>query len=430
MVVPASGGTPSPATVLDAKRGDAAHVYPDFLPDGNHFVFVARNVDPEKTVVCLGDLSSRETKPLFRSDSAAVWAPPGYLLFAREGSLYAQAFDPKRLTVEGEPKNLARSVRFSTDSNGLAVSASENILAYRVWQHEHKLAWVDRTGREVGTLGQVADYESVEISPDAQHVAVAIRDPARGQNLDIWVLDLARGNATRVTSDRFDEFHPVWSPDGQRLVYTSDRLGYYDLYSRPWGGGPEEIVLQTKWDKTVSDITRDGSSLLFVGSPAGHGEDLWVMSLAGTREPKPITQTPTFVELGPRLSPDGRWIAFGSNESGHSEIYVQPFPSGPKKLASEGGGTDPIWRRDGKELFYVGMEDKLMAVAVSWRGSAPEFGVPRPLFELREAGTTLFSQRQYDVAPNGERFLVVRRMGEERSDPLIVDVNWTARLKH
>jgi Tol biopolymer transport system component len=427
-VVSASGGATSPATVLDTTRGDANHAYPAFLPDGTHFVFVARNVDPEKTVIALGDLSSRETRPLFRSDSAAVWGPPGYLFFAREGVLFAQPFDPRRLQVVGEPKSFARNVRFSTDSNGIALSASGNVLAYGLWQHEHRLAWVDRKGREQGTLGQVADYEGVEVSPDGQRVAASIRDPSRGQNLDVWVLDVARGNATRVTTERSDEFNPVWTPDGEKLFYVSDRHGYYDVYSRPASGGPEEVVLQTKWDKQITDLTRDGSSLLFHGHPSGHGEDLWLAPLAGSKEPKPLTRTPEFAELSARTSPDGRWMAFTSNESGHNEIYVQAFPSGQKKLASEGGGAHPVWRRDGKELFYVAIDGRLTAVSVSIRGGALELGVPQPLFELRAAGTTLFAERQYDVGPDGERFLVVRRVGEERSDPLVVDVNWASRL--
>jgi hypothetical protein len=430
MVVSASGGVPSPATVLDKTRGDAAHVFPTFLPDGNHFVFVARNVDPEKTVIALGDLSSRETRALFRSDSEAVWAPPGYLLFAREGVLFAQRFDPKRLKVDGEAQSLSRNVRFSTDSNGIALSASGNMLAYSLWPHDHKLVWVDRRGRELGTLGQVADYESVEISPDGRRIATSIRDAARGHNLDVWVLDIARGNATRISTERSDEFHPIWTPDGERLIYISDRLGYYDLYSLSANGGPEEVILQTKWDKGATDVRRDGSSLIFFGSPSGHGEDLWLLPLTGSKEPKPLTQTPDFAELSARLSPDGRWMAFSSNESGHSEFYVQPFPSGPKRQASEGGGALPLWRRDGKELFYVATDDRLTSVAVSVRGAAVEFSVPQPLFELRAAGTTLFAERQYDVAPDGERFLVARRVGEERSDPVVVDFNWESRLKH
>jgi Tol biopolymer transport system component len=429
-VVSASGGAASLATALDQARGDASHGYPSFLPDGTHFVFVARNVDPEKTVIALGDLSSKETRPLFRSDSAAVWAPPSYLLFAREGALFAQAFEPKSLRTIGEPKTLARNIRYSTDSNGIALSASENTLAYSLWQHEHRLAWVDRKGREQGNLGQVADYEAVEFSPDGRRVAVSIRDPSRGQNLDVWVLDVGRGNATRLTTERSDEFNAVWTPDGQRLFYVSDRHGYYDLYSRPASGGPEEVVLQMKWDKLLSDVTRDGASLIFHGSPSGHGEDLWLAPLAGSKEPKPLTQTPGFAELNARISPDGRWMAFSSNESGHNEIYVQPFPSGQKKPASEGGGSRPVWRRDGKELFYVGIDDRVMAVSVSVRGGVLELGVPQPLFELRAVGTTLFAVRQYDVAPDGERFLVVRRVGNERSDPLVVDMNWSSRLKN
>src|SRR5262249_44856678 len=208
-----------------------------------------------------------------------------------------------------------------------------------------------------------------------------------------------------------------------------DRQGYYDLYSRSSNGGPEDVVIQTKWDKVICDVRRDGSSLIFFGSPSGHGEDLWQLPLTGAKEPKPVTQTPEVAELSARLSPDGHWMASSSNEPGHPEIYVQPFPSGQKRLVSEGGGVFPVWRRDGKELFYISTDDRLMSVAVSVRGAALEFGVPQPLFEVRAAGTTLFAERQYDVAPDGERFLVARRTEAERSDPLVVEFNWTSRLK-
>ena len=260
-------------------------------------------------------------------------------------------------------------------------------------------------------------------------VAVSIRDAARGQNLDVWVLDVVRGNGTRITTERSDEFHAVWSPDGEKLILRLRSRGYYDIYSRPADGGREEVVLRTKWDKLIWDISRDARSLLFTGAPSNHGDDLWLLPLNGGGEPQRLTQTPDFEELSPQVSPDGHWIAFSSDESGHEEIYVQAFPSSQKKLASEGGGSFPMWRRDGKELFYIGTDDRLMAVSISVRGGALELGVPQPLFELRAAGSSVFAQRQYNVAPDGERFLVVRRIGEARSDPLIVDMNWSSRLK-
>jgi len=426
--VSASGGTASPATELDTARGDATHFFPSFLPDGHHFVFVARNVDPEKTAVMLGDFDSRQTRPLLRADSAAVWATPGWLLFAREGSLFAQRIDPRRFAPEGEPVSIARGVRFFTDTSGAVLSSGKNALVYGLWPHERKLVWVDRRGRELGTLGAVADYDDVAISPDGRRVAAAIRDPARGQNLDVWVLDVERGTASRVTTERTDEFHPVWLPDGEQLIYMSDHAGFYDFYQRPANGGPEQVVLRTKWDKHGSDVSRDGRYLLLSGSPDGHAEDLWAMALSGPPEPKPLVRTVEFTELAAQLSPDGRWIAFSSDESGRSEIYLQPFPSGAKRLVSDGGGETPVWRRDGRELFYVAADGKLTVVAMTARGLGIEISVPQPLFELRPAGTSSYVPRQYDVAPDGERLLVVRRVGEDSSDPVVVDLNWTARL--
>ena len=306
-VVPASGGVPVPATSLDAARGDAAHLFPTFLPDGRHFVFVARNLDPEKTAIALGDLDSKASRPLFHADSFAVWAEPDSLLFAREGALMAQRFDAKSLASVGDPVPIVPNVRFMSDNNNALLSAGRGALLYGLWTHERRLVWVDRTGREVGTVGAVADYDDLSLSPDGRRVAASIRDPGRGLNLDIWVVDTERGSASRVTSERTDEFHPVWLPGGKTLAYMSDHVGFYDLYRRSAEGGAEEVVLKTAWDKVLGDLTRDGLRLLFSGAAGGSGDDLWTVALSGPAEPERVTSTPRFDELvpGPRRTGAG-----------------------------------------------------------------------------------------------------------------------------
>ena len=427
--VAASGGVPTPATTLDATRGDAAHLFPKALPDGRHFLFVARNVDPEKTQVIVGDLDSKATRPLLRADSAAVWAAPGFVLFAREGALLAQKFDAGRLAVVGDPSPVVPNVKFASDNNNAVLASGGATIVYGLWSHERRLVWVDRTGKEVGEVGAVADYDDLALSPDGTRVAVSIRDPARGFNFDVWVLDIERGAATRVTSERTDEFHPIWLPDGRSLIYMSDRAGFYDLYRRPAGGGPEQIVLRTDWDKVAWDVSGDGGRLLFHGIEGKGGEDLWSVALPGPAAPERLTNTPRFDEVAPRFSPDGRWIVFVSNESGRGEVYVQPYPAGPKRQVSEGGGSVPTWRRDGREIFFIGLDQKLNAVAVNPRGTDLEIGAPRPLFDLRTAGTIGINPNQYNPASDGQRFLVIRRVGAAGQDPIVVSLNWAAGLK-
>jgi Tol biopolymer transport system component len=236
------------------------------------------------------------------------------------------------------------------------------------------------------------------------------------------------GSGLAVSTERSDEFAPVWSPDAHRLFYGADRAGFYDIFSRPSNGGAEEATLKTNWDKWVYEVVSDGAGLLFGGSPAGHTEDIWIQPLTGDRQLKPVVETQGFIENGARLSPDGRWLAFSSNEPGRQEILIQAFPSGPKRPVSSSGGSMPVWSRDGKELYYVSADDKLTAVAVLPGPSGLGFGPPQPLFDLDPALLSAFDPRVYDVGPDG-RFLIVRGVGSDSAHPIVLDLHWTARLK-
>ncbi len=270
VAVPATGGTPQAVTALDQSRGELTHDHPAFLPDGRHFVFVAPNIDPEKTSVMLASLDSKDARRLFHADSNAVFADPGYLLFARDNAVFAWRLDPRSLTLVGDPAPAFEQVRFGSEDNFLGLSAAGTRVAYLSWIGRRRLVWVDRKGRELGTLGGIAEYADVRISPDGRKVAVALRDPSHGRNLDVWVLDAARGTGSRITAERTDEFDPAWFPDGERLVYVSSHAGFFDLYERPASGGAEKILVRSKQDKLLPTVSPDGRHLLMDVPEAGN----------------------------------------------------------------------------------------------------------------------------------------------------------------
>jgi eukaryotic-like serine/threonine-protein kinase len=429
VAVPASGGKPRSVTTPDAARGDIAHFFPTFLPDGRHFLFVARNLDPEKTSIMVGSLDSKEVQPLFHADSAAIFAEPGYVLFARDSALVAWRFDPDRLRMVGEPVPVLENVRYGTEDNRLPVSAAQGRLAYLLWYQLKRLTWIDRKGHDLGTVGPVGGYEDLRISPDGRRVAVAMRDSTHGQNLDVWVVDTDRGTTSRLSSGRTDEFSPTWFPDGQRLAYVSDHDGYYNLYERPANGGPEKPLIRSEKDKIHPSVSSDGRQLVYDLS-VGANYARFLLPLSSPGNPRRLSVPSRFSEDHPEISPDGRWTAFDSDESGEREVYVEPLSGGQKRQISVHGGEMPIWRRDGLELFYRALNGTLMAIA--FRSSEPGLvvGEPRPLFSmpLELSGYHAF-RRPYDVSPDGQRFLAIRRAPEADPDDLVVVFDWTAALK-
>jgi len=431
LAVPAAGGTPVPVTTPDAAHGENWQALPAFLPDGRHFVFVAPNVDPEKTSVMLGSLDSKEARRLFHADSSAIFAEPGYLLFGRDGSLFAWKFDLRSLKLVGEPVPVFEHVRCLREDNVLAASAAGNRVAYVTWLGRRRLVWVDRKGRELGALGEIGGYSDVRISPDGRKVAVALRDPSHGQNQDVWVLDASRGTPTRLTSQPTEEFNPAWFPDGERLVYVSDRAGsFFDLFERPAAGGDEKILVRTKQDKVLPTVSPDSQHLL-VAVSEGSNFTRFLLPLAGKDGSLRLSGNSRFSEQHPAFSPDGRWTAFDSNESGPREVYVQPFPKGPKRQVSVGGGQMPVWNPNGSELFYAARDGMLMSVAMHPAAGRLEIGDPQPLFllQLGTGGEIPWIHRPYDVAPDGQRLLVIRRAPDAEPDGAVIVTNWTAALK-
>jgi len=427
---PATGGTPREATTLETGKGELAHVNPSFLPDGRHFVFAAANIDPEKTAVMLGSLDSKDTHRLFASDSSAFFAEPGYLLFGRNGTLFAWRFDPRSLALVGEASPAVEQVRVLREDGDLSASAAGNRLVYVTWLGRRRLVWVNRKGRELGDLGPVGGYSDVRISPDGQRVAVASRDPAHGQNQDIWILDAARGTSSRVTSEASEEFNPGWSPDGERLFYVSSRVGFYDIYERPASGGAEAVVARTKQDKILPTVSPDGRHLLVSVSEGGIFTRV-LLPLSGTGDAVRLSADSRSSEQHPAFSPDGRWTAFDSDESGPREVYVQPLPSGPKRQVSIGGGQMPVWNRNGSELFYAARDGMLMTVALRLGGGVPEIGEPQTIFLLSPgtSGEIPWHRHPFDVSPDGERFLVIRRAPDAEPDAAVLVTNWTKALE-
>jgi len=433
MRVPSAGGAASPATKFDTARGESTHRFPWFLPDGRHFLFGAGSVggDHKQVMVCVGSLDSPTSKVLLEADSNAIYSQ-GYVLFLRATTLMAQPFDAKKLALAGDAAPLAEHVQhvFTTPSTyfGLFSASASGLLTYQTGAElsNIRLTWLDRNGKRLSTVGDPADLGEMRLSPDQKNASVAVTD---GSNTDIWIYDLVRGLRTRFTFDPAVERQSVWSPDGRSIAFNSNRKGHYDLYRKSADGtGAEELLYADNLEKDPDGVSPDGKFLLY--SATGNSKtasDVWVLPLTAGAKPYPLVQTP-FAEADGQFSPDGKWVAYTSNESGRYEVYVIPFapgggaPGGKRQVSIAGGGINR-WSRDGKELFYIGLDLKLNVAEVGAKGGSFEAGQVTPLFG--NLGSLV-----YDVATGGQRFLAV--MPPEQSteaQPLTVVQNWAAGLK-
>jgi Tol biopolymer transport system component len=437
MRVMATGGTPSPVTRLAAGQG--SHRWPQFLPDGRHVLFLMALGQAQTHGVYVASLDGGEPTRVLASETAALYAPPGYLLRVSQGVLVARRFDVAHATVAGEPIPVAQAVGEDNGAFRSAFSASAaGILAYRAGAAARRqLVWVDRTGKVLGAIGPPDEnaLANLALAPGDQRVAV--HRTVQGNN-DVWLVDVGRGVPSRFTFDAGIDFSPVWSPDGSRVVFSSNRNGVYDLFEKPASGATDEQpLLVTAQDKNPLDWSRDGRFLMYSTQDAKNGSDLWALPLTGERKPIPVAQT-SFDEIEGQFSPDGRWLAFASNESGRYEIYVRPFPElGGKSQVSTAGGTQPRWRQDGHELFYVAPDDRLMAVPIRVASSARsvDVGAPVALFPTRLAsganiavvGAQALARAQYAVAFDG-RFLINIDAGGGVTSPMTIVQNWTTGL--
>jgi len=428
--VSASGGAPSPATNLDKSVGQTTHRWPWFLPDGHHFFYTAL-MNPgqnEKGGIYLGSLDSNEQRFILRGFTNAIYAS-GHLLFVRDGSLMAQRLDEKSLQLMGDAFPITEHVDFFVGTVRGSFSASENgVLIFQSGSEgNNQLVWFDRSGKQIGTVGQPGFYREAKLSPNGDKLAAASLNTQAG-GLDIWLYELARNVPTRFTFGSGFATAALWSADGTQVVFASNRKGQFDLYQKAANGtGSEELLFQSEESKTPTSWSADGRFIAFTNADrkTNTKEDLWILPLFGDRKPFPFLQTP-FNEFDAQFSPDGRFVAYVSDESGSNQVYLAPFPGpGGKREVSRDGGTEPRWRGDGKELFFVASDKKVMAAEVDEKGDTLEIGNAQPLFETRlnnSPGT------HYDVTRDGKRFLV-QTAGEGGSPPLTLVVNWTADLK-
>jgi eukaryotic-like serine/threonine-protein kinase len=434
--VSSSGGRPTPLTRLDTSRGETSHRWPLFLPGGRRFLYLvasfARTGEQERMGVYVRSLDSNEEKFLVRANSSMAYSPPGYVLFYRERNLMASPFDLKGLRITGDPLPIAEEIQHYPQTYYAQFSVSENgVLVYqpRSSSGVSQLAWFDRTGTETGTLGVPANQSNPRISPDGKRVAVDIVDAQTGNN-DIWIYDAAGGIPTRFTSDPAFDNQPIWSPDGRQIFFMSLRSKHPDLYWKSASGAAnEELILESDVAKYPTDWSPDRRLLMYRALDPKANFELWTMPVVGDRKPTPFIRANFGVSHG-QFSPDGRWVAYNSNESGRWEIYVSSFPGpGGTWRISTAGGSEPRWRRDGKELFYLAPDGKLMGVGVK---GGPTFDADpaKPLFQTRlRQHVSSGDMFTYDVAADGQRFLLNTDVGEVTASPLTVVLNWAADLK-
>jgi serine/threonine protein kinase/Tol biopolymer transport system component len=432
--VSASGGEASPLSGVIGRL-------PWFLPDGRHFLYGdprtgLRQSNVGRLTIRAGSLDGGEGKKLLDADTNAVYAE-GHLLFMRGDALMAQPFDAKRLETTGEAVPVAQGIQsvMNNGSAGVFSVSQTGMLAFRSGGGEPAtvLTWFDRDGKRGAAVGEPAILGSnFRISPDQKSLAAEIGE--RQANMQIWIYDLARGLRTRFILDTAPNLFPSWSPDGGAIAFAYRRKEHYDLYRKAANGaGPEELLYADDLDKYPTSWSPDGKFLLYqtIRDPAG----IWALPLTpdqpgGPRKPFPVVQFPLANSGFGQFSPDGRWIAYQSNESGRSEVYATPFPpgAGGKRQISNAGGARPEWRRDGKEIFYEGPGRRLMAAEVAVKGGALEVGQVRPLF-VNTGGSARNAFPEYGVTADGQRFLIPMPIEEKSSEPLTLIQNWTAGLK-
>jgi Tol biopolymer transport system component len=427
--VPDTGGEPEPATKLNLSRGELSHRYPFFLPDGRRFVYWSRGSKREHQGIYLASLDSPESRLVLRSETLAAYAPPGYLLTVRQGMLVAYSLDEKNVRVGPRPFPVAESVPSGAPPGFAPFAVSPNgVLAYSsTFIRGRELVWLDRSGRRVGTIGEPGDYSTPDLSPDEKRIAVSMREGSKG-NTDVWLYDSGRGAWSRFTFDPANDRSPLWSPDGSRILFGSAARGLLDIWEKPSGGaGEPRLVVGSPQDKFPTDWSRDGRFLVYHVYGGKGAWDVWVAPINGTK-PFPFLAS-RFTEVQGRLSPDGRWMAYASDESGRFEIYVTDFPGKRGRWqVSTNGGLQPAWRADGREVFYVTPDQAFMSVAVRG-GDTFEAAPPVELFKANFPPWVPAYWRYYCPSRDGQRFLVTALVPEASSSPINVVLNWTAGLK-
>ena len=428
--ISASGGEAAAINTVDMAKGDNPRWLPSFLPDGRHYLY-STSVGTAQRDIRIGSIDSNESKLLLTSHSHVVYTPPGFLIYRREATLVAQPFDATKLVVTGDPMPVAEGVGFDATSYQGFFSVSDNgVLAYHSGAAgKTQFTWMDRTGKQLGVVGEPADQGDLQLSPDEAQLAFHKVDFQTG-TINIWLIELARGTSSRFTFEHTIDFGPVWSPDGSRIVFATLRDGPPNLYQKVSNsGGNDEPLLKNFVPKIPFDWSRDGRFLIYGIIDPKTRWDLWTLPLDGDKKPVPFLQTDAD-ERQAQFSPNGRWVAYMSNELGRNEVYIRPFPvAAGKWQISIGGGEQPRWRRDGKELFYLSGDHKLMAVEVGTDSPTFSHSGPVALFVTRVGGIDTPGD-YYAVTADGQRFLLNNLVAEAAYTPITIVQNWTADLKH
>ena len=425
--ISASGGTPTPVSSPDASRGESSQRWPLFLPDGKHFLYMAFNVriQSDSNAIFVGSLDSKEKRFITKATANAAYAAPGVLLFYRDKTLLAQRFDPGKFELRGEPVPILPDIQYQARVGRVGFAASDSGLL--VAQNSgavsiSQLTWFDRKGNQIGMVGKPDLYSNVSLAPDGKSVAVDKTDSAN-QNTDVWIYELQGDSAKRITFDPAIDAMAIWSPDGSRLVFSSSRQNDFNLYMKAADGAQEEKPIQrVDADEYPSDWSRYGRYILF-----NQGPEIWFLTLPEMKS-DPFLKTSSTLKNG-RFSPDGKWVAYASNESGKWEVYVTSFPVAQGKWqVSSGGGEQPRWRGDGRELFYISSDGKVMSEPVT-EGANFDVGAPVPLFQANPRETVATSELLfYDVSRDGQRFLINTEVKQTEVEPMTVVLNWAAKL--
>jgi Tol biopolymer transport system component len=448
--VPAAGGQPAKLTTLDPAYQENAHYWPEFLPDGRHFLYFVRSGLRGANAICVGSVdgqpgTGRRIEVVKAATNAkyvpppdgAIWRSAGWLLFLRETTLFAQRFDAARLALDGEPVPVAERVGYEPSIAFADFSTSrDGVLVYSHGGSQYaRLTWMGRDGKQSPAVAHAGYYLGPRLSPDATMAAATMAEPQTG-NLDIWQIDLLHDISTRCTFDPAADIMPIWSPDGKQIAFSSRREGLSRLYIKTASGTANEELIASPSGQSqtqyLCDWSRDGRSILYEEAGGATGFDLWVLPMIGgaseARKPIPFLQT-AFNETQGQFSPDGRWIAYTSDESGRNEVYVRSFPGASSKFQiSNNGGSEPRWRRDGKEMYYLATDGKLMAATVKSTAATFEREPPKPLFEAHwPSGSGIYFT--YDLTSDGQRFLGAVLAEAETTRNLTVVTNWQAGLK-
>jgi serine/threonine protein kinase len=404
MKVSSSGGKAEPATPASLAAG-TTHAWPQFLPDGKHFLFSVATQGQAEGPLYVGSVGGEPPQLIRESVSRAMYVEPGFLLYVRQGTLFAEAFDWQRRSFSGAASPVAKNVAFGQRLQAAFTVSNAGVVVYRSPQPVSQLAWTTRTGVSGGVIGEPGDYLSPRLSPDEQSVAAEVHSlDATGQSEgNVWIAAIAQGIFTKLTFDvGTHSTNPLWSPDGMSVIYRGPVAGLSRKSTVAQSDGA--AIVTTGARPRPGDWSQDRRMLIYESSDPKTNSDIWTTPVDGSGSSVPFARSP-FNEFEPRLSDDGRWLAYTSDESGRFEVYVRPFPSGPGRWrVSTAGGRAARWRSDGGELFYLSLDGKVMTVTIRAKSSSFEFDVARPLFEarVREANGGM----DYEVTKDGQRFLI------------------------